>query len=58
MQALGVARADTAGIAATAGGLSFRLRGVDGRHPYLASRGIAEATAAVFGIGFYPGPGC
>lgn len=37
--------------------LSFRLRGVDGRHPYLASRGIAEATAAVFGIGFYPGPG-
>ena len=37
--------------------LGFRLRGVDGRHPYLGSRGIAEATAAAFGIGFYAGPG-
>ena len=37
--------------------LGFRLRGVDRRHPYLGSRGIAEATAAVFGIGFYAGPG-
>jgi len=37
--------------------LGFRLRGVDGRHPYLGSRGIAEATVAVFGIGFYAGPG-
>jgi DNA primase len=37
--------------------LGFRLRGVDGRHPYLGSRGVAEATAAAFGIGFYAGPG-
>jgi DNA primase len=37
--------------------LGFRLRGVDGRHPYLRSRGIAEPTAAAFGIGFYGGPG-
>lgn len=37
--------------------LKFRLRGVDVRHPYLASRGISEATASEFGIGFYAGPG-
>jgi DNA primase len=37
--------------------LVFRLRGVDGRHAYLSSRGIAEETAARFGIGFYAGPG-
>jgi DNA primase len=37
--------------------LKFRLRGVDGRHPYLMSRGIREATARKFGIGFYAGPG-
>lgn len=37
--------------------LRFRLRGVDVRHPYLASRGISEATAREFGIGFYAGPG-
>lgn len=37
--------------------LRFRLRGVDVRHPYLASRGIREATASEFGIGFYGRPG-
>jgi DNA primase len=37
--------------------LGFRLRGVEVRHPYLASRGIGEATASEFGIGFYAGPG-
>jgi DNA primase len=37
--------------------LGFHLRGVDGRHPYLSSRGISEATAATFGVGFYSGPG-
>ncbi len=37
--------------------LKFRLRGVDVRHPYLAARGISEATAREFGIGFYAGPG-
>jgi DNA primase len=37
--------------------LKFRLWGVDVRHPYLASRGISEATASEFGIGFYGGPG-
>jgi DNA primase len=37
--------------------LRFRLRGVDMRHPYLASRGIREKTACEFGIGFYSGPG-
>ena len=37
--------------------LRFRLRGVDMRHPYLASRGIRETTAHEFGIGFYAGPG-
>src|ERR1700733_11732463 len=37
--------------------LRFRLRDVDMRHPYLTSRGIREATANEFGIGFYAGPG-
>jgi DNA primase len=37
--------------------LGFRLQGVDARHPYLRSRGISEATAVEFGIGFYAGPG-
>jgi DNA primase len=37
--------------------LRFQLRGVNVRHPYLASRGIREATAREFGIGFYAGPG-
>jgi DNA primase len=37
--------------------LGFRLRGVDPCHPYLKTRGIREATAVEFGVGFYPGPG-
>jgi len=37
--------------------LGFRLRGVDPRHPYLNARGIHEATAVQFGVGFYSGPG-
>jgi DNA primase len=37
--------------------LGFRLRNVDPRHPYLRTRGVAEVTAAEFGIGFYSGPG-
>jgi len=37
--------------------LGFRLRGVDPRHPYLRTRGIEEATAVEFGVGFYSGPG-
>jgi len=37
--------------------LGFRPRGVEVRHPYLASRGIREATASEFGIRFYAGPG-
>lgn len=37
--------------------LSFTLRGVDGSHPYLRDRGILPETAAVFGVGLYPGRG-
>jgi len=37
--------------------LRFRLRGIDPTHPYLRQRGIANDTAAVFGVGYYPGPG-
>ena len=37
--------------------LPFRLRGVDLHHPYLRKRGIDQATATEFGIGFYHGPG-
>jgi DNA primase len=37
--------------------LRFQLQGVNVRHPYLGSRGIREATAREFGIGFYAGPG-
>lgn len=37
--------------------LGFRLRGVDCRHPYLSNRGIQEATAVEFGVGYYSGPG-
>lgn len=37
--------------------LGFALRGVDCAHPYLATRGIAKATAERFGMGFYGGPG-
>ena len=37
--------------------LHFALTGVERNHPYLAQRGIDPATAAEFGVGFYPGPG-
>jgi len=37
--------------------LGFRLRGIDPEHPYLRQRGIEAETAAVFGVGFYAGPG-
>jgi len=37
--------------------LRFALTGVEGNHLYLAQRGIDPATAAEFGVGFYPGPG-
>lgn len=37
--------------------LAFHLRGVDSRHPYLATRGIRESTAIEFGVGFYSSPG-
>jgi DNA primase len=37
--------------------LRFVLTGVEANHPYLAQRGIDSATAAEFGVGFYPGPG-
>src|ERR1043166_2122037 len=37
--------------------LPFRLRGIDLHHPYLRKRGIDQATATEFGIGFYDGPG-
>ena len=37
--------------------LRFTLRGVEGNHPYLVERGIAPATAAEFGVGFYAGSG-
>jgi DNA primase len=37
--------------------LPFALKGIDSSHPYLAARGIAEETAAHFGVGFFPGKG-
>ena len=37
--------------------LCFALSGVEPNHAYLAQRGIHPATAAEFGVGFYPGPG-
>lgn len=37
--------------------LRFALTGVESNHPYLTHRGIDPATAAEFGVGFYPGPG-
>ncbi len=37
--------------------LSFILRGVDRSHAYLRARGISPETAALFGVGFYAGPG-
>jgi DNA primase len=37
--------------------LSFILRNIDHRHPYVASRGVSEQTARYFGIGHYDGSG-
>jgi DNA primase len=37
--------------------LKFTLKGVDPAHPYLAHRGITRETAALFGVGFFPGKG-
>lgn len=37
--------------------LSFALRNVDHRHPYVRSRGLSEHTAHSFGVGYYNGNG-
>jgi DNA primase catalytic core len=37
--------------------LTFRLTELIEQHPYLVARGVDEATAALFGIGYYHGPG-
>lgn len=37
--------------------LSFRLKGIDHRHPYLAQRGIDPETAEYFGVGYFAGKG-
>jgi DNA primase len=37
--------------------LKFTLKGVASTHTWLESRGIAKATAATFGVGFFPGKG-
>ena len=37
--------------------LTFALKDVDPRHAYLQQRGVDEATAKHFGVGFFPGRG-
>jgi DNA primase len=37
--------------------LTFKLTGIDCKHPYLVERGITQKTAVEFGVGFYAGPG-
>ena len=37
--------------------LRFRLHNIDCEHPYLTQRGISPATAHLFGVGLYRGPG-
>src|ERR1039457_5745573 len=37
--------------------LAFQLKDVNARHEMIQSRGICEATAAKFGVGFFPGKG-
>lgn len=37
--------------------LTFTLKGVDPRHPYIEQRGISEETAGLFGVGYFPGNG-
>lgn len=44
-------------VVATNKPLTFTLQGVEYKHPYLEKRGVDEATARYFGIGFFPGRG-
>ena len=37
--------------------LEFTLRGIDPKHPYLATRGLTSETLAAFGVGYFPGKG-
>jgi DNA primase len=37
--------------------LTFQLKGINLAHPFLASRGIDDVTAEMFGVGFFPGRG-
>lgn len=37
--------------------LTFTLSGIEHKHPYLEKRGVDEATARKFGIGYFPGRG-
>jgi DNA primase len=37
--------------------LSFTLRNIDHRHPYVTSRGLSGPTARYFGVGYYNGNG-
>jgi DNA primase len=37
--------------------LTFTLQGIEAQHPYLKSRGVDEATARTFGIGYFSGRG-
>ena len=37
--------------------LRFSLQHIDGRHPYLAARGLTRATIRTFGVGLYRGRG-
>jgi DNA primase len=37
--------------------LTFTLQGMQHQHPYLQSRGVDEAMARAFGIGYFPGRG-
>ena len=47
---------DTSRVAPNAP-LHFALQYIDGRHPYLAERGLAAETIRTFEIGFYQGSG-
>ena len=37
--------------------LSFRLKGIDPAHPYLADRGLSPEIAEKFGVGYFSGKG-
>jgi DNA primase len=45
------------GSEATNKPLSFKLKGIDAAHPYLAERGISGETAEIFGVGVFSGRG-